>query len=295
MKKKRYIPITILFLTLCVFITACSSTEEYPDTVPETRDIQTEAPDMQMPGGNQTSDVPATGGNQAAQTPLSVEAEFLSRFPTLFSFSWERDGGAFLNFDMDGTGTGWFDRHGNSVEAPTFLRRDLVPVNYSAYDFDNSGRPTIILRFGGPTCDFAMPLFRFIDGAYREVALLEWGSGWFRDSAGRIVRFYDNRRDGIIGYYHITFSGSSMTRTPILTESGDYDEYGNRQGHFYNHITGERIPFIGDGWYCEAWAAHHAGGTPGTIFGTNETLTPIQPMTDLQNSINAEVRARLGV
>jgi len=235
---------------------------------------------------------------EGAETLYHQAAEdLLIQLPTLFSLGRERNDGELYNFD----GTNWFDQYGNSIEPPAFLIHYLIPINYSMYALCQDEPPTIFVLFGSlNSCERMMVVYRFIDGEYQKTT-----SGTlvvyqlFRDSAGRVILHYNSRFYGYHDYYYLTFSGTEMILDPIITNESWEDESGSWHSYFRNHITGERLPFENateeTGWFCEAWERHHAS-TPAFIFGMpNETLTPIHPLTDLQDSINASVRARLGL
>ncbi|MCL2563630.1 MAG: hypothetical protein FWE08_06305 [Oscillospiraceae bacterium] len=292
MKKRKRIRITILLLVLCAFMAACTSAEDYPDTP----DMATETPDAPPESPAPTPE---------PEPPQSPE-EFLIQFPTLFSFSWERDGGELYNFDTawDGIGSPWFDSQENRIDPPDFLwvsewGDSFVPLRYHLYDLTDDEMPIILILWGIPqTSEAVYIVYRSTDRVYQEVGRLWLVAQFFRDDAGRIVVLNDEPSYFMVmNYDYITFNDTGMTVAPII--DAPLDENWNWQGHFHNYTTGEQSPFVGgDDWLvpCEAWESHHADGPPRTIFGMpNETITPIVPLTDLQERINAEVRARLGL
>ena len=232
-------------------------------------------------------------------SPYRQGAEaLLSQYVTLFSLGRDRNAGELLNLDL--YLGGWFDQDGQEIETPSFLRNDLIPIRYGIYDLGQDEPPTIFVLFSAPaSCEMGVAVYRFIDGAYQEIGGLFEGGHFFRDGTGRVILHYNDRKNGYHVYYYFTFGNDGMDLAPIISIQSDFDEVGNWQGYFLNHITGERLPFEGPseetGWFCDAWDAHHAD-TPEFIFGIpSETLTPIHPLTDLQNSIDASIRARLGL
>ena len=327
MKKKKLISLALLLLALCLLMAACSSAEANPGFPAAAEGRETEATETpreegeaeqgeespersetseaeETPGTSEPSETPGAqetpspGGNQPTSPSLSPEAEFLSQFPTLFSFEWGRNAGALYNFEWDGNGSPWFDREGNRIEAPSFLREGFfVPFRYYLYHLTSDARPEILILWGLPqSSEMWYAVYRYIDGAYREIGGLPRSAQLFRDNAGRLVMLEnDPWYYGVMSYDYVELSGSGMTLRPIISVVDEQGEDGNWRSFFRNHITGETLYFEGEEWPCEAWTRHHAS-TPTSIFGMpGEALTSLSPLTDLQNSVNASVRAKLGL
>lgn len=231
---------------------------------------------------------------QSEEVAVAI-AEFLSQFGTLFSLSWERDGGAQYNLDNSG---GWFDRNGNPMAPPTFLRGEWqhVPVSYLIYDFEQDGIPEIVVLFGQPfSSDAQYVVYRFIDGAYQEVGTLSWGLRAFVDRAGRTVIHYDDAYSGEFSYSYLTFVENRLELDVII------DTYFDGQNSFFrNHITGEKTPVIVDfrDSPCETWFAHHRGLefqlNPNIFSMPDETLTWVRPLHHLQGRVNVLASEILG-
>ncbi|MCL2562888.1 MAG: hypothetical protein FWE08_02495 [Oscillospiraceae bacterium] len=321
MKKTKLILAAALFLMLCLVAVTCVFAGE--DSAPETEDLGYEAeevappeeedgltgeepdaltdePDSESEENRMGQAVQSVQPPQAPHTPLSAEAEFLSQFVTLFSFSWERNGGALYNLDWVGGEPSWFDRNGNPIGWPSFASDEwFIPVRYHLYDLDNNSVSTIFIHFNSMgSSEGAYVIYRLINGTYQEVGRLPYmGLSLFRDSSGRLVALYHSPYYEHYAYYYLTFSGNVLRKEVIVDTQAYYLAGEGWQQYFFNHITGERTPFEERSPWgsCSAWEAHYAQGSP-TIFGMpDERLTPIRPMTELQESINAAVRARLGV
>ncbi|MCL2568771.1 MAG: hypothetical protein FWE12_04960 [Oscillospiraceae bacterium] len=315
----------IVFLAFSlVFLTACGGSgppeppplaQEMPAAsppdlipLPESPEYEEYAPAPTLePPAYEEYDTPEPEEIPIEHPPLSPEAEFLSQFVTLFSMGWGRDAGELYNFDrafiVDGS-SGWFDRDGNEIETPSFLKHDaFVPVSYRLYDLDHGDMLTILIRFGRPnTSEGGYSVYRFVDGTFQEVRRFpNWGfAGLFRDNANQIVAAWIS--PNFMDYSYLTFSGNTMQLDPIIGEYRYFcEETQETRVYFRNHVTGESISHAEarELGIFEAWEAHHSSPefqTNPTIFGfPDEPLTPIPPLTDLQTEINASIKARLGI
>jgi|GEM_PF-3405256 len=205
---------------------------------------------------------------------FSVRAieDFLYPLHTIFSYGTSRDSGALISYELlEGT---WFNRHGEPIDQPWFVQYSTVPWGFSLLDFDNNGIPEILIYYGG--LHFGGPpfpaIYRFIDGRYTQVIQLNRMPDFFTDRDGRIIVHYNVDYGGAYGYYHLIFTDDGAQKMLISEPSGD-------------------------DW--AAWQEHHQypyfQQNP-TIFGMPEkTLTPILPLTELENRITESVMRRHGL
>jgi len=171
-----------------------------------------------------------------------------------------------------------YDAEGNLLSDLPFIRPSSNPYSHAAiadsfmlFDLDGDGIPEIIVNyiywgssgfgfFGQPT------LFRFVDGAYRNMGQLLNNAVWFyRDTEGRLVAFFNNHHDNVFGYYYLTFTDDSMM---FELASPLYDDW---QLHY-------------------DWDAHHheffTDALMAEIFITNETIARFVHLDDAHAQIS---------
>ena len=199
--------------------------------------------------------------------------DFLYPLHTIFSYGTSRDSGALMSYDLsEGE---WFNRYGEPITQPWFIYDSTVPWGFSLYNFNNDDIFQILvyyggLHFGGPP---APTMYRFIDGKFRPVTLFNRIPRFFMDNAGRIVVHYFVEYGGVFAYYYLVF-----------TEDGAYKKL----------ITSPHFP---DDW--DSWLEHHQytyfDYNPSIWGMPDETLTPILPLTELEEYIRANVMRRHGL
>jgi hypothetical protein len=218
---------------------------------------------------------------------------------------------------------GYYDRDGNRIESAPWLSKgstEYRTMNYeyaaafTLWDFDQNGIPTIIIWFrpnpNNASCYMGYwQTFRFIDGEYRlvsstcdrnlyhfdgalsvsgywQVNRSGWADYYFDDSENLVVRLPTDRLSGPGGSYsRIEFDGNEATFTAIAvyneTAWNDNDEHRDFDFDYVlwdNLLTEETVAcyISSDFLYPEA---HLLPGSD------DVTLTPIEPMTELQELI----------
>jgi len=118
---------------------------------------------------------------------------------------------------------GVYDAQGNSLLSMSFVRVSDNPYRHPAvasdfmlFDLTGNGIPEIIVNYiywgssgfgfsGQPT------LFKFIDGAYRDMGqLLNQAAWFFTDADGRLIVFFENHLENFFGYYYLSFTDNAM-------------------------------------------------------------------------------------
>ena len=154
---------------------------------------------------------------------------------------------------------------------------------FKLYDLDNNGIPVIFVHFNqtfeGCYGGFYR-VFRYIDGEYRMLEMTGWvGSGHelFKDNQGRIITFINCELIGM-RYEHLVLTNEHALLN-LIAES--YPHWQAWQDHHWNTFTH-------DWTLVDSWRNHNP-----TIFGTNIPITPIQPLTALQQEITESITLRL--
>ena len=201
-----------------------------------------------------------------------VIEDFLYPLHTIFSSGHSRDSGALISYEL--STDKWFNRYGEQIEPPSFFQDSSIPIGFSLYDFDSGGIPYLLLHiaglgFGGPA--FPM-MYRFIDGSYEPAIWLGRTPAFFRDRDGRVIVHYNVDYGGHYAYYHLIFTDDSVEKELIARPNwGDMDSW------WLHH----QYPY----WWQNP-----------TIYGMpDENLTPILPLTELENHITEAIRSRHGL
>jgi len=179
-----------------------------------------------------------------------------------------------------------------------------------------------------------LPLYRFIEGAYRPVyapmyrlntqaidpeeiyspALLHGPSLFFTNHEGRTIMLayvsqYSGLQRGVMpyGYFYLSFDEDKLVLESIHTH-GFYSNVDSTTGristNFYQICvtTGHRTPADQEAWWDE-WVAHHYNqwgkadflANPTIIGMPHEQLNQITPLAELEDYIIAAMRAWLGL
>ncbi|MCL2841592.1 MAG: hypothetical protein FWE05_12570 [Defluviitaleaceae bacterium] len=190
---------------------------------------------------------------------------------------------------------GFFDRQGNQIlEAPwMYVRRvdDWVSLYYASdfklFDFNDNGIPDIFVHFNqtfdGGYAGFYR-IFRYVDGEYRMLTMTSLENGvatphpWigrshmlFRDSDGRIITFIDSMYHSISRYEHLVMT-DEYAELHLVAEM-HWETWEDWETHHWMDWS-DRIP---SGWFQN---------NP-TIFGTDISLTIVEPLHELQEHITA--------
>lgn len=202
----------------------------------------------------------------------------------------------------DESGYGYFVEHGNRITDTDTIWLggwDSYATSFSLYDFDDDDIPEIIVKYASflPRGGLAIiELFKFIDGEYRRVSTdLQSGddteysywadiSDYYFDNNNNLISF--TRSNEYMGtsakYNQIIFNNDVANINPVATENYDWNT-----GVIWweNHVTGEtNIPSDND----------VDPNSPHLLPGTDNLLTPIQPLTDMKEEITSSVKQRLG-
>ncbi|MCL2398361.1 MAG: hypothetical protein FWC91_01290 [Defluviitaleaceae bacterium] len=198
----------------------------------------------------------------------------------------------------------FLDRYGNIItNAPwayiqrfdNYTQEDELTFSYShhyanhfkLFDFDNSGIPEIFIHFqqtfegcyGG-----FYRIFRYTDGAYRMLEMTAFQDGeqlsWV--NFGEVHDLFIDADGRIITFVNCMLSGSEYGHL-ILTDT-----------HAELHIISS--PYIWEEWYqhhrevwdqtpygherIDSWVFHNP-----TIFGTDVSISPLHPLTDLGDEL----------
>jgi hypothetical protein len=211
---------------------------------------------------------------------------------------------------------GYYDRDGNRIESAPWLGTNIhihtsneYAGSFTLWDFDGNGIPTIIIHFrpypNMPSCYMGYwQAFRFVDGEYRLVSVTCDYYGWygesdykddfwrtarggndyyFDDDGNLIARFRTNHLDGGGAHYsRIEFNRNKVVFTAIAglkeaiwegeneTDTPDYSVW-------ENFIAGTTVTC-----YIDVYSRHPEAHL---LPGSDIMLTPIEPMTDLQERI----------
>jgi len=223
-----------------------------------------------------------------------------------FMIGWDAETGELITTDIppeiyigfhESDGQAFFDRHSNRIYDAPWLeirygdgwRLYRYANSFRLFDFYNNGIPEIFVHFqqtfdGGYVG--AYHIFKYVDGSYRALDMVRTGIGNFSrlfwDSYGRIITFIDSSYHWISEYSHLVLTNDRAESYTIAYM--DWDNWENE---------------------LEAWDAHHwhdwdnpspdrdswLHNSP-TIFGTNISLTPIEPLIDLENEIMESIMLR---
>ena len=221
---------------------------------------------------------------QTSDLGRQVATDFIRQYRSTWSFGFLAYDGVYRNFAWEELNPRplvvfeslgrepwvvYLDREGNRIENVPYIEGESFAGDFSLYDLDGSGIPVIVIRFGIPqTCASYREVFRFVDGEYRLAGRLKAFHRFFYDPDGRVIVMYEDAVNGShFGYYFFGFNADGITHESVITL---------------------------DETEMEQWGDHHWSeefATNPTIFGTDIPLTPIMPLSDLQNEITEYLRA----
>jgi len=135
--------------------------------------------------------------------PLLAIEEKLYPLHTIFCYGNCRYSGALISHEL-ATGK-WFNRYGEQVEQPWYIRYSTAPWGFALYDFDGSGIPALLIyyggiHFGGPP---APMVYMFLDGKYVPTVWLDRMPSFYLDNYGNLIVFYSVAYGGRFGYYYL--------------------------------------------------------------------------------------------
>jgi hypothetical protein len=223
--------------------------------------------------------------HQFAQQPsglseqgLAAAVEFLAPYYSLYSLGYREANGTYRS---ETTGEplderplvlhcvgGYYDRFGNIFENAPFIRDWSIALRFYLYEIDDSGFADIVIEWRVPeSCFVRLEMFRFIGGEYVSMGYFEGCPiiYLFSDGDGRLIALYDDMPCSYHVYSYVTFA----------------------DGVLYEQLIIEREPD------CHEWEEYHQSAeffASPVMFGTNTPLTPIPPLTDLENEIIALLR-----
>jgi hypothetical protein len=211
--------------------------------------------------------------SQDTSEPLdwrSLAENFLSNYPSLFGTDMisnkNENPEAFVYFDFalngDNTHSGrmYFDRSGEVIhEAPFLLGQapeQFVAWDYTLIDLDNNGVPAIVINYVYPESsgNSSYNVYRFIDGAFILTGAF-YHPQFFRNNDGYVIVF----------------------------------EWYNDQLRVSRSIPDDRTHFELVSDLGEFWWGDVNDKTPALFDMLNEPLTPIEPLTELQQSVTESV------
>lgn len=179
-----------------------------------------------------------------------------------------------------------YDSDGNQVTGIPFIRGNqgwsgfpYTAFSYSLHDLTSSEVPEVVIRYFGldPFFEGCLQgvrgdtvIYRFIDGAFKEVGLLHhFAYRFFTTENGDIIVLHDDMLNDVHGYYNLRFTNGGLEQQKI----------------FVPELTNEDM--------MEQWINHHDWdfhfGDTASIFGTNIPLTRVNQLTDLENEIRESI------
>jgi len=243
----------------------------YPPPMPESdffQDMRNDEPALTLEAATLPSqEIDIRNIMQAAE-------DLLVTMPTIFSLGFGVDSGALMSYAPDDViGWHWFDHYGNPMyERMDFLRLGLVPRHFVLLDLDGEDIPSIFVKYEGLHIgSHAGILFRYYNGEFRQTRGIQhpWS------------------HHGMNEYYFLaTDRFYKDSQGDIIVRIND-DYYGLRNYlsiHFNNYRIEPRFAFM----------QHMINIIDGFAY-FHETLTPIMPMTELEEELTAAVRSRLGI
>ena len=241
-------------------------------------------------------------GDWIATEPI-LTSEVPDFYLRRFRDSWER--------------TGFYDRHGNRIFDEPWMLDTLYATNFSLWDFDRNGIPSIMIYYWGNnegSGDGGAPasLFRYINGEFRRVSYFQhqvwqWGEPsdatpwWFPwqsyyfDDTGNLIGYFYGIVEPMPVYASIFFNNNLANKNVIARAEADWENFdweGSEPMRFYwtNYLTREvgfespiHIP----------WSENVSGER--TIPRTNTNLIPLTSLDSLQEDISISTTHRLNV
>jgi len=210
-----------------------------------------------------------------------------------------------------GEDVAFFDRQGNPIhEAPWLLvyRGDYwVSYHYASYfklyALDHSGIPVIFIHFnqtfeGGYAGFYMVFGYRngeyrmletasFIDGVRQEWLLLNSVTDFFVDDYGRVITFFNSDYHGVHRYEHLVLTETHAELHFVAgLDEWDWDSGAWEEWDDYHWSNWEDTP---ESWrQVDGWLFHNP-----TIWGTDIPITPLEPLTQLQEEITVSILARI--
>jgi len=168
----------------------------------------------------------------------------------------------------------FYNRDNERFENVVFLHWPAwVAVSFSLFDIGQYNYPVIAIHWNVlHTCANNFELFKFINDGFQSVGFLN-GRSWqlFNDCEGRLVVLFDSDLYEHYEYAFVIFAEDGLLLDEIVS---------------VRRLSRECEDF-------SEWYAHHRTYSfteyP-TIFRTNLSLIPVQPLTDLQDEILAYLR-----
>jgi hypothetical protein len=228
-------------------------------------------------------------GQSTAETTTETEPkdinqvieDFLMQFPTIF---------------------GGNPPSGSQADAIWLLDGEIA-TDFTLWDFDNDGIPEILIYYGENRENAS--LFKFVEGEYKRVSrvaeqadhvetsdnvwLYHWNNGlaYYLDENENLIAFV--ALNGGEGYSKIDFEDNNTSFSFELIA--------------YHNARGDANEYVPSGLNLDEWLAlfNKSGNWVDGAFvpvahnlpNTNTLLTPIEPLTALQNEIETAVRQRL--
>ena len=231
----------------------------------------------------------------------------------------------YIRFRDSWENTGFYDSNFNRiVNEPWMLWNNLYATSFSLWNLGNDV-PDILVEYWGHyegSGDGGAPasLFRYINGEFVRIYYFphhvwDWGGGlsdlspsWFPwqgyywDEHNNLIGYFYGISEAMPVYAHITFSDNFanmdvIARGQIDWESVDWENPDTFRLLWNNYRTGEfnfeaephryEWDMVGDNWVRRE--------TTHIMPGTNIILTPIRPLTSLQESVAESVTRRLVV
>jgi hypothetical protein len=242
---------------------------------------------------------------------MQIYGEFEETPEIYFKYEW--------NEELSQENLGYYDRNGNRIESAPWLSKGSTEfptmnyeyaVSFELWDFDQNGIPTIIIWFRphpyNASCYMGYwQAFRFVDGEYQLVSVtcdrnlyhfdgsLSISDRWWVNRSGRAGYYFDDSENLIIclptdrlsgpggSYSRIEFNGNKAIFTAIAVYN---NTAWNDESHDFEYVlwdnllTGETVTCYNETDWSKPPETH-------LLPGSDIMLTPIEPMTELQERI----------
>jgi len=200
---------------------------------------------------------------------------------------------------------GFFDRQRNQIhDAPwIYARRGdgwvswYFANSFKLFDIENDEMPVIFIHFNqtfdGGYAGFYR-LFRYVDGEYRMLEMRSFANGvrtplpwigyshiFFRDSNNRLITFVHSPYHSASRYEHLTLTDEHAD-LHLLVERDHRDWEAWERHHWMNWGSQYRE--------TDGWMYHNP-----VMFNTNTSLTLVEPLHELHESITASIMQILGL
>jgi len=160
----------------------------------------------------------------------------------------------------------FFDQHGNIIPATaTFIYNNWgnnwVAHSFSLYDFGDGGIPVILIRYANFEWGFTA-LYRFVDGQYRRTEVLAIGTAFYTDSNGELVVVEFDHGEIRVSYLTLT---ADRIQKNVAVDWTWFEEF-----EWIDYAYAPNIMEIG-------------------------SLTPIEPLTEMEERVTSVITRRLGL